>query len=274
MNVAEFYFYHMRLLFIVCGWLFIVCCSAQVTPLIHGHAHNDYVHKRTLFEAIENGFTSIEIDVFLHNNKLVVSHVSLDLNNKPTIEELYFEPIKKVIEENNGWVYAAQKKPVVFMIDFKTDGTATYKRLKEILNRYKDILTVYQGDSVVEQKAVNILILGSSAVNSLRQEKLSLATADAGINSITNAEIRGVATRFSSSWGSCFSWRGKGEMPAEQKAKLDSLVNLVHSYKKQIRFWAIPDNPTVWKTLTDARVDWINTDKLAAYRQFILQTGK
>jgi glycerophosphoryl diester phosphodiesterase len=261
----------MRLAVIVFGWLFAVCCYAQVTPLLHGHAHNDYVHQRPLFEAIENGFTSIEIDVFLHNNKLVVSHVGVGLNSKPTIEELYFEPVKKVIEQNNGWVYASQKKPVVFMIDFKTDGTSTYEKLKEILNRYKDILTIYKGDSVVQQRAVNILISGSSPGNSLRQEKLSLATVDAGINSITNAEVRGVATRFSSSWSSCFSWRGKGEMPAEQKARLDSLVNLVHSYNKQIRFWAIPDKPAVWKALTDAGVDWINTNKLTAYRRFTEQ---
>lgn len=263
----------MRFSLTVCGWLVVVCCYAQVVPLIHGHAHNDYAHNRPLFEAIENGFASIEIDVFLHHDKLVVSHLPIGLNNKPTIEELYFEPIRKIIEQNNGWVYAAQNNPVVFMIDIKTDGIATYERLKEILNSYKEILTSYKGDSVVRQRAVNILISGRSPVNSLRQEKLSLATVDAGMGSITNAEVRSVATRFSSSWGSCFSWRGKGKMPAEQKAKLDSLVNLVHSFNKQIRFWAIPDKPTVWKALTDAGVDWINTDKLAAYRRFVLQAG-
>lgn len=245
-----------------------VCCYAQVTPLAHGHAHNDYVHHRPLFEALENGFTSIEMDVFLHNNQLVVSHVGMGLNSKPTIEELYFEPIKKVIEQNDGWVYAAQQKPVVFMIDFKTDGTATYEKLKDILHRYRDILTIYKGDSVVQQRAVNILISGNSPFNSLRQEKLSFATVDAPVNSITRAEVRSIATRFSSSWSSCFSWRGKGPMPAVQKAKLDSLVHLIHSYNKQIRFWAIPDNPTVWKALTDAGVDWINTNKPAAYRRF------
>ncbi len=256
-----------------CAWLLVVYCCAQVTPLTHGHAHNDYLHKRPLFEAIENGFTSIEIDVFLHNNKLVVSHVGFGLNNKPTIEELYFEPVEKVIEKNNGWVYAAQKKPVVFMLDFKTDGIATYEKLKEILNDYKDMFTIYKGDSVVQQRAVNILISGSSPVFSLRQEKLSLTTVDGGIDSIVSAEVRSVATRFSSSWRSFFSWRGKGEMPAVQKARLDSLVSLIHSYNKQIRFWAIPDQPSVWKAIADAGVDWINTDRLAAYRRFMERKG-
>lgn len=265
------YVYSMRLLFIVCCSLFVVCSWAQVTPLIHGHAHNDYVHKRPLIEAIENGFASIEIDVFLHNNQLVVSHVPLGLSSKPTIEALYFEPIKKIIEQNNGWVYAAQKKPVIFMIDFKTDGIPTYEKLKEILERYKSFLTVYKGDSVVDQKAVNILISGSSPTALLLKEEYSLATLDIGIGNITNAEKRKVATRFSNSWSSCFSWKGKGKMPEVQKAKLDSLVALVHSYNKQIRFWAIPDNPTVWKTLTDAGVDWINTNKLTAYRRFTEQ---
>ncbi len=61
----------------------------QVQPLQHGHAHNNYMHKRPLMEALENGFTSIEIDIFLHDDSLIVSHDALGLNKKPDIESLY-----------------------------------------------------------------------------------------------------------------------------------------------------------------------------------------
>ena len=57
-------------------------------------------------------------------------------------------------------------------------------------------------------------------------------------------------------------------MPADEKAKLDDLVAQVHKKGKQIRFYGAPDNLAVWKTLLDAHVDWINTDKLKEYNHF------
>ncbi len=243
---------------------------SQTLPIAHGHAHNDYVHKRPLLEAVENGFTSIEIDVYLHHDRLVVSHVALGLNRKKTIEELYLNPIKKIIELHGGWVYKGSTQPVIFMIDFKTDGAPTYEKLKTILADYKDIITEYEGDSVVAQKAINILISGGSPIASLLKEKKSLATVDAGIGAITNKEVRKVATRFSSAWGGYFTWRGIGKMPERQREKLDALVAEVHAYHKDIRFWAIPDKPKVWQTLLKSGVDWINTNKLAAFHRFQL----
>lgn len=242
--------------------------DGQSTPIPHSHAHNDYLHKHPLLDAIENGFTSIEIDVFLHNNKLVVSHIGIALNTKRTLEELYLEPVKELINRNNGWVYSSVKKPVIFMIDFKTEATSTYLKLKEILARYADVITMYKGDSVIEQRAINILISGNSPVAFLQKEERALATIDANIRNIVHPEVRKVSTRFSSSWNKYFKWRGKGKMPPNEKQVLDSLVTLVHSYNKDIRFWAIPDKPSVWKTLLDAGVDWINTDKLSGYRKF------
>src|SRR5262249_1980163 len=33
------------------------------TPLIHAHAHNDYEHTRPLFDALDQGFCSVEADI-------------------------------------------------------------------------------------------------------------------------------------------------------------------------------------------------------------------
>jgi hypothetical protein len=84
-----------RLIFTSLFVLLTTVCGAQIAQ--HGHAHNDYMHKRPLFEALENGFTSIEIDVFLHNNDLVVSHTAAGLDKKQDIEELYLKPIQKIM---------------------------------------------------------------------------------------------------------------------------------------------------------------------------------
>ena len=67
-------------------------CKAQSTPLLNGFAHNDYRHKHPLFDALENGFTNIEADIFLKNNKLIVAHVFPYFKGKRTLEKLYWIP--------------------------------------------------------------------------------------------------------------------------------------------------------------------------------------
>jgi len=244
---------------------------AQLAPLLHAHAHNDYMHKRPLFEALENGFTSIEIDVFLHNGELKVAHEPIDLDGKKTIEEFYLDPIKKVIAQNGGRVYKGYNTPVIFMIDFKTGGAETYAQLKKVLKNYEELITVYKNDSVIQQRAINILISGNSSDPQLLKEDTAFATLDAGIQSMDNITVSKLSTRFSSAWETYFMWRGKGNISAKEKAKLDSLVAKAHQLKKQIRFYHIPDKPVVWQTLLDAGVDWINTDKLEEFRKFCEQ---
>ncbi|MEY4613753.1 MAG: hypothetical protein RL179_1726, partial [Planctomycetota bacterium] len=44
----------------------------QLNPKPGFHSHNDYVHSRPLVEALEQGFDSVEADVFLVKNDLLV----------------------------------------------------------------------------------------------------------------------------------------------------------------------------------------------------------
>lgn len=240
----------------------------QVQPIQHGHAHNDYEHTRPLLEALENGFTSIEIDVYLHNNDLIVSHDPVGLNKKPDIESLYLKPIQKIIGQNGGVVYKGYPQPVIFMIDIKTSGDETYAKLKDILAKYDNMLAVYRDDSVIREGPIHILLSGRKPYKSLLKESTAYATMDADIADINKHDYYRVVTRYSDPWGSYFTWNGNGEMPATQKAKLDSLVAVAHQLKKQIRFYHIPDKPEAWKVLLDAHVDWVNTDRLHDYAQF------
>ncbi len=75
-------------------------------PLPNRFAHNDYCHKRPLFEALENGFTNIEADIFLMNNKLIVAHILPYFKGKRTLEALYLQPLLERTTKNNGKVFA------------------------------------------------------------------------------------------------------------------------------------------------------------------------
>ena len=54
-----------------------------MTPLTNAHAHNDYEHTRPLFDALDQGFNSVEADVFLVDGKLLVGHTAFDLEAQP-----------------------------------------------------------------------------------------------------------------------------------------------------------------------------------------------
>ena len=79
--------------------------AEQIVPLPNAHAHNDYEHKRPLFDALAHGFGSVEADVFLVRGQMLVGHTAIDLRPERTLEKLYLEPLRQRIKANGGRVY-------------------------------------------------------------------------------------------------------------------------------------------------------------------------
>lgn len=273
-QISAFIYCHMKRIFTLLLLLSAALCHAQVQPIQHGHSHNDYKQNRPLFEALDNGFTSIEIDVFLHNNQLIVSHDCTGLDKKPSIEGLYLDSILARIDRNGGIMYKGYSTPVIIMVELKTSAKEGYAKLKEVLAKYKDILAVYKKDAIVKPGPIHILITGHQPYESLLKEESSFATIDAGMDKMDDAKYDPVVTRYSDPWNCHFKWKGKGTMPQKEHDKLLALVAKAHKKGKDIRFFGIPDNANVWKVLLEAKVDWVNTDKLAKYSKFYRQTAK
>lgn len=235
--------------------------------LPNAHAHNDYNHEGPLLDALEQGFTCIEIDVFLHKGKLVVAHDPIGLSKKPTIQELYLNPIKKIIDENGGSAYKDGWQPLIFMIDFKSKGNKTYLQLKEVLKEYEPYLTKYENGAKT-QGPLEILISGNKPYDLVYDEESSFVTLDVTTDVADKNPNKSQISRVSNSYGSLFKWNGKGEMPADELAKLKQLVTNAHNQRRTFRLWATPETTELWQTLLDAGVDWINTDKLEEFAVF------
>src|SRR5262249_42721742 len=93
----------------------------SIVPLTNAHAHNDYEHKRPLFDALDHGFGSVEADVFLEKDQLLVAHTRLDLRPERTLEKLYLDPLRERIKANGGRVYKGGP-PVWLLVDVKTEA--------------------------------------------------------------------------------------------------------------------------------------------------------
>ena len=264
----------MRIIIQVCFLLIAIKVAAQdhlqIIPLHNAHAHNDYKHDRPLFDALDQGFTSVEADVYLVDGELYVYH---DLPNKidpsRTLKKMYLDPLLLISRQSGGKVYAGYDVTFYLMIDIKREGEKVYELLKKQLTDYKEMLTSYEGITM-EQGAVTIFLSGDRPINQLMSEEKRLMALDGRPSDIGKGIHPSYMPVISDNYNKHFKWKGKtDEMPYEDWRKLRMLIGNAHSEGKKVRFWASPERESVWKVLLRAQVDFINTDRLKGLKVFL-----
>jgi hypothetical protein len=248
--------------------------KAPPKPLVNAHAHNDYAHDRPLLDALDQGFCSVEADIFLNDGRLLVGHTFVDLRGDRTLQSLYLDPLKKRIRENNGRVYR-DGPPFYLLIDVKTNADVTYAALRNVLKDYADLLTAYTPEKT-RQGAITVIISGNRDRAAVAAETTRLVAIDGGPKDLEGdaPPPAGLVPWVSESWPTLFAWDGEGgAMPDAERERLAALVAKAHAQHRMVRFWGAPDNEATWKVLRDAGVDLISTDKLAELAALLRQTG-
>jgi hypothetical protein len=243
--------------------LALTASAAEVPCLPGAHAHNDYLHARPLLDARDHGFCSVEADVHLVNGKLLVAHDPEEVNPSRTLEDLYLKPLKEQSGKN------AKRGEFFLMIDFKTEAESTYKALRELLKQYRAMLTVFRANSI-ETNAVTIIISGNRPINTISNEPVRYAAIDGRLPDLETKPPRSLVPWISDNWSKHFAWRGEGDLPDAERQKLARWAKQAHEQGRKIRFWAIPDQRRGWVEMRRAKVDLINSDKLAELRAFLI----
>jgi hypothetical protein len=107
----------------------------QLTAKPAFHAHNDYLHARPLFDALDQGFDSVEADVFLVKNELLVGHFFWETKPERTLESLYLLPLSKLHKEG-------KLKNIWLMVDIKTnEAEPSAILLDQQLRRYPGLFS-------------------------------------------------------------------------------------------------------------------------------------
>lgn len=246
--------------------------SLGISPLVNAHAHNDYWHERPLHDALSYGFTSVEADIFLKDKKLLVGHEESELSSDRTLEEMYLKPISKLVFENNGSVY---EKPCRFflMIDLKTERQATYAELRILLKEYSHMLTTWDANGV-SHGPVTIVITSAEPIVKLVTSGKRYASIDGRISDLKSDHLISPYQMplISDKWSKHFKWNGDGPFPAVEKNKLVDIASECHRQGRLLRFWAIPENESVWEELLAAGVDLINADDLEKLSDYLNET--
>jgi glycerophosphoryl diester phosphodiesterase len=235
-----------------------------------GHSHNDYWRKRPLMQALELGYGSIEADIFGVDGELLVGHDRQELTPKRSLRAMYVDPLVKRVQERGGVVYEKGEKPLQLLIDIKSDGEETYKLLDVLLRQHSEVFTEYRDGQVIE-RAITVVISGACPRAMIEKQDNRFAFVDGRKEDIEAESTTPVSLvpLFSEAWTTFFSWAGGGEMPEEQREKLQEVVRKAHAKGMTVRFWGAPQVESVWKEQKDAGVDWINVDDLERGATFL-----
>jgi hypothetical protein len=270
MLIPPFNFHSAKAILIGLFFLLPLVSNAQSITLANGFAHNDYRHKRPLFDAENNGYTHIEADVFLHDNRLVIAHINPYFKRNRTLENLYLLPLFEQVQANNGSVYEGHREPVTLMIDIKTNAKKTYEALQNVLEKYRPMLSSYD-DGVVTTRAVTIVLSGHKPYDDVKAAKNRLVFIDEDLRKVARDTVANVARMASCKYSKLLKWRGIGNISVGERQRLMNYVHMAHKNGDKVRLWASPENKIVWNEILSCGVDLINTDKLTTLKDFLVE---
>ena len=238
-----------KVLFLLFGlFVFFQCGKSEGSIKLGIHSHNDYEQDIPFWTAYKNGLNSIEIDLFLKNDSLYVTHSESEIIADRTIEHLYLNSLSKVASSQLGI-----KKKLQILIDIKSESHSTLNRLIKTLNYYPEI---------IDKENISIVISGNRPIPKKYVDYPDFIYFDyQSLYPIENEKIWKKIALISLNFKKYSSWNGVEDMSVEDFKKLDSLVKMAHYYKKPLRFWGTPDNKIAWEVFKELGVDYINTDK-------------
>ncbi len=243
--------------------------GAEPVPLIHAHAHNDYVHKRPLFNALDDGFCSVEADIYLVDGQLLVAHERSQVKPERTLQALYLDPLSGRVKKNGGHVYPGGPE-FSLLVEIKADWQTTYPVLREVLKPYAGMLTTFRPEGT-ETNAIRVIITGHRSKDMFAGETVRYAALDGDLVDLDSGSSADLIPWISSNWALHFKWRGTGPMPEADLLKLKQIVAKAHQQGRRVRFWGAPDKPAFWGEMLANGVDLINIDDLDGAQRFLLK---
>ena len=259
---------------LILSFVFLMAYEQKEVKTVMAHSHNDYEQEHPLFEALKYNFKSVEADIFTVGDSLFVAHSNNQIKPGRTLINLYLEPLKKQIEQNQGSVYGNGEE-VFLLIDIKDEPVNTYRLLNKTLEKYRSILSVFEHGQM-KPGAIRIIISGNRPFELMKSEKIRFAGFDGRIENFDRDESSFQMPMISDNWKKYFTWDGNGKMNNDEFQKLKTFAEMAKSKGYILRFWGTPDETpekriAVWKVLKEADVGIVGADHLKELHDFLLE---
>lgn len=254
----EFLFSMKKIITLFCLQFFLFG-QAQEYSSTNIHSHNDYASSLPFYGAYSNEVGVIEADVFLVNNELFVAHTATEITQHNTLKSLYLEPLAAKLKNLEGKAYPSNK-PLILMIDVKSDAASTLKAIVQQLKTFPEISS---------NKNIKVVISGNRPLPSQWSTYPEFIYFDGRLTENYSPEELSRVEMISADLKELTIWNGKGVLTQADLQKMQSVIKKVHDQHKKIRFWATQDNINTWMTLMNLKVDFIGTDTVSTLTEFI-----
>jgi hypothetical protein len=254
----QFFFF---LLFIC---LFPNKTHANRTHRLLTHSHNDYHQKNPLMDALSFNFDSIEADIWLSGNQIIVSHMGAI--SKGSLKDLYLDPLQKRVNERAS-VYG-DGRPFFLWLDIKDGNINLIHMLHDLLDQYP-MLTVFT-DTSTKEGPVSVILTGHepSKIAYVNLFPTRKACRDSNSFKIYDPSADQRWLWYSLQWSELFRWNGYSKIKTLEVERLHAIVEYIHKKRRKVRFWDTPENREFWELAKRANVDMIGTDKLKEFSSF------
>src|SRR6187399_3165240 len=112
---------------LLCILIILISFQSLTQTLIH--AHNDYQKPEPLTNALRHKIFSIEADIYLSGNRLLVAHDKNELTTARSLDSLYLLPIIDLFRRHKGAISEDSSYAPVLVIDIKENGEAVIAAL-------------------------------------------------------------------------------------------------------------------------------------------------
>ncbi|PGH12969.1 hypothetical protein AJ79_03942 [Helicocarpus griseus UAMH5409] len=269
------------------------------------HSHNDYWRDLPFYSALSAGCISIEADVWLYDDTLLVGHDESSLTNSRTLQSLYIDPILDVLRRQNprspyvpegtiNGVYDTDPSQTLnLFIDVKTSGPETWPHVIAALEplRAANYLTTLRNNKTLTSGPVTVIGTGNTPLNLIAPVTDRDYFYDAPLADLDKKEYQGITKQISPIASTSFLQAigvgadgiflapsgSKGDeaslLNSEQLETLRGQIRLAKDRGIGARYWETPGWPIrerneVWRTLLKEGVALINADDLKAVQEY------
>lgn len=248
------------------------------------HSHNDYWRHVPLYSALAVGCISVEADVWLaEDSELLVSHSWKTTRQARTLNSLYLKPLLRIFDKRNvsqasvedkeiGIFDADPNVSVVLLIDFKSDGHATWPALLAQLRplRDKNWLTYYDGDKIY-RGPLTVVGTGNTPLELVQSRHTNrFVFFDAPLASVSDATYNYTNSYYASAkLETAIGKLWLNRLSIKQEDTLKKQVKTAEDKGLKSRYWDTPGWPIsvrdmLWFKLTELGAGVLNVDDLAS----------
>ena len=234
--------------------------QTSIYTTANAHSHNDYQHEPPLISAYNSKFGSVEADVLLNEDVLLIAHTEKDIPQNRSFEELYLKPLLGFIKSNNGYAYDDTARTLILMLDVKSEAGPTITKVIDLLSKYPEI---------TQCKTLKILISGNKPSPRTYGSYPSYIWFDGLLSAKYKPEELSRIAVLSDNFKNYSKWKGTGEPPVKDWAALQNAVAKGHELGKAVRIWNTPDFAEGWQKVLELGVDYIDTFSIRSLAEYL-----